>query len=256
MRYNSRNALLSLCFILVGISLIGCVAAQNATLSGQSGMDLALAYPGSVTSADGSSENVGAYPSEPVSSNPSEVMGAYPSEPVGAYPTQPTSIAPLPSEQPTAEAYFGTTTDTSAVNAAYYTEAPPEAQQNVLLSYDTQAAPPTAVYYGGTYVPWATFYPSFQRTPTPMLWILTRGGWSWHATCPLGSWTRELMYIPNTGALKIYELYPSGFTKFHNYGWVSRGYKYIWFYADTPGRHTTIFTISDKPSNWVAIDVF
>jgi hypothetical protein len=256
MRYNRRNVLLSLCFILVGISLIGCVAAQNTNQSGQSGMNPALAYPGSVNAVEGSSENVGAYPSEPVSLNPSEVMGDYSLAPVGAYPTQPTSIAPVPFEQPSGEAYLGTATDTGAVDAAYYTQAPSEAQQNVLLSYDVQAAPPNAVYYGGSYVPWATFYPSFQRTPAPMLWILTRAGWSWHATCPLGGWVREQMYIPSTGTLKIYELYPNGMTKYHNYGWVSRGYKYIWFYADTPGRHTTIFTISDRPSNWVAIDVF
>jgi hypothetical protein len=56
--------------------------------------------------------------------------------------------------------------------------------------------------------------------------------------------------------MKLYEFYPDGSIKLYSYGFATPGYKYIWFYADTPGRHVTLFTIFDKPSNYITIDVF
>lgn len=148
----------------------------------------------------------------------------------------------------------GVPTDSALSAAAYATTAPPVAQQNALLAYDVAASPPTAVYYGGSLVPWASFYPTFRGT-APMLWVLTSGGWNIYATCPLGGWARYLMYIPYSGSLKMYEIYPDSSVRFYNYGWTSRGYKYLWFIADTPGRHISFITLTDRPSNCVTIDV-
>jgi len=150
----------------------------------------------------------------------------------------------------------GVPTGSSAFAAAMYTTtAPPATQQNTLLTYDVAAYPPSAVYYAGSYVPWTSFYPKFKST-TPMFWVSTRAGWGVYATCPLGGWARYLMYVPYTGALKLYELYPDDTVRFYNYGWSARGYKYLWFIADTPGRHISFITVTDRPSNYVTIDVF
>jgi hypothetical protein len=90
----------------------------------------------------------------------------------------------------------------------------------------------------------------------PALWVASSVGWSWDATCPVGGWIQNLMYVPYTGTMKLYEFYPDGSIKLYSYGFTTPGYKYIWFYADTPGRHLTLFTIFDKPSNYITIDVF
>ncbi|MCJ7443788.1 MAG: hypothetical protein MUO26_04540 [Methanotrichaceae archaeon] len=152
-------------------------------------------------------------------------------------------------------AYPGTPDSGGAVMAMYTTTAPPSAQQNVLLPYNIQAQPPQAVYYMGSYVPWNSFYTMFPGNQ-PMLWVNTMMGWGAYAKCPLGGWLQDLMYVPYTGTLKVYELYPDGSTRWYNYGFTAPGYRYIWFYADTPGRHITIFTVSDKPSNYITIDVY
>jgi hypothetical protein len=171
-------------------------------------------------------------------------------ETYGAYPGGP--IPSVPSEQ-IAYAYPGGLGGSTAT-AIYSTNSPPAGQQNILLSYNVETAPPEAVYYGGTYVPWTTFYQTFPAS-SPVLWVPTSGGWSWYATCPLGCWIQNLMYIPATGPIKFYELYPDGSTRLEWSGLTESGYHYIWFYADTPGRHIAIFTIYDDPSNYITIDV-
>lgn len=143
----------------------------------------------------------------------------------------------------------------SLMEAAFYsTAAPPSSQQNVLLDFDVVASPPTSVYYGGKYIPYYEFSVGLSRT-TPSFWVLTRGGWSVYATCPLGGWARYLMYVPYTGNLKMYELYPDTTVRFYNYGWTTRGFKYLWFIGDMPGRHISFITLTDRPSNFVTIDV-
>lgn len=144
--------------------------------------------------------------------------------------------------------------DKMQYTAEYYQQPPPESQQGSLLSYDIRSSPPSTVYYGGTYIAWSSFSGAF-RGDSPLFWVLASGGWSWQAACPLGSWVRELIYVPKTGTLKVYEIYPSGITQASDLGWASAGYHSIWFNADVPGRHITIFTVSDNPSNAVVIDV-
>jgi hypothetical protein len=124
----------------------------------------------------------------------------------------------------------------------------------VLLNYDVLTAPPTAVYYSGTFMPWASFSQTFPAN-SPALWVASSAGWSWYATCPTGGWIQNLMYVPYTGTMKMYEFYPDGTIKLYSYGFNTPGYKYIWFYADTPGRHMSLFTLFDKPSNYITIDV-
>ena len=42
----------------------------------------------------------------------------------------------------------------------------------------------------------------------------------------------------------------------HDLGSVPPGYYYIWYYADTPGRHLSLFALSNSVSNAVTIDVY
>jgi len=175
-----------------------------------------------------------------------EAAGAFTDSSVAAF-----GAAGVPTDSVAAFAASGVPTDSMA---AFYTSvAPPSVQQNVPLAYDVVTSPPTAVYYGGSYVPWASI--SFGSLRTPQFWVLTRGGWGVYATCPFGGWAKYMMYVPYTGALKLYELYPDGTVKFYNYGWSTRGFKYLWFIADTPGRHISFITVTDRPSNYVTIDV-
>jgi len=159
------------------------------------------------------------------------------------------SIVPLGSAARTSN-----TVSSSTITATYTTQAPPVTQQKVLLNYDVKAAPPAAVYYSGTFMPWQSFSQAFPAN-SPALWVASSAGWSWAATCPTGGWIQNLMYVPYTGTMKLYEFYTDGSIKLYSYGFATPGYKYIWFYADTPGRHITLFTIYDKPSNYITIDV-
>ncbi len=245
MRSNLRRARLFLYLLCSGILLSGIVLADDQTTSSET----YGAYPGAPTNA----------PTPTPSSGQSGLAYAYPTAPT-AYPTQPSTANTMPAGQAamatgtgTAAAYPGAPSGTGAT-AVSYAQAPPVAQQNTLLPYNIQAIPPSAAYYGGTYVPWASFYQGFPAD-SPALWVATFAGWSWYANCPLGSWTQELVFVPATGTMKIYELYPDGTTRHYNYGWATPGYKYKWFFADTPGRHIDVVTISDSPSNYVVLDV-
>ena len=235
MKHNQCTALLFLYLLCLGIMLSGIVLADDQS---------------------GQTETYGAYPGAPVStSSPTPTPSVVTPAQVVITP------AASPSGQPTAftppvTAYPGpvTSTSTTAVTAIYTPQAPPVTQQNVVLSYNVQTTPPTAVYYSGTFMPWTSFYQVFPAS-SPALWVSSSAGWSWYATCPIGNWVQELMYIPYTGSMKIYELYPDGTTKDYSYGWVSPGYNYAWFNADTPGRHIEVVTVSGIPSNYITMDV-
>ena len=151
-------------------------------------------------------------------------------------------------------AYPGAPSSTGAVTAIYSTQAPPAGQQNVLLSFNVQAAPPSAVYYNETFMPWTSFYQIFPAK-SPALWIASSAGWSLYATCPVNNWVQELMYLPVTGTMRICDLYPDGTAKYFSYGFAAPGYKYRWFNASEPGRYITMLTIADIPSNYIIIDV-
>jgi hypothetical protein len=103
-------------------------------------------------------------------------------------------------------------------------------------------------------MPWTSFYQVFPAN-SPALWVSSSAGWSWYATCPVGSWVQVLMYVPVTGTMKLYDLYPDGTTKYYSYGFAAPGYKYRWFNANMPGRYITMLTIADIPSNYITIDV-
>ena len=73
---------------------------------------------------------------------------------------------------------------------------------------------------------------------------------------PLGSWARELLYVPTASPISMLEIYPSGYAMKHDLGPVSPGYYYIWYYADAPGRHRNLFVTNSGYSNAVIIDVY
>lgn len=112
----------------------------------------------------------------------------------------------------------------------------------------------SSFYYGGTYLPWSQFASAFQGS-SPAFWMLSSQGWTWYALVPLGGWVQELMYVPTRGQITAYEIYPSGMTQATSFGYATPGYQYMWFYADVPGRHVTIFTVDGVPSNAVTVDV-
>jgi len=143
--------------------------------------------------------------------------------------------------------------DTSSV-ARIAESAPPTSQQQVLNAYNLNAEQPSAVYYGGRSISWNTFSSSYLGS-APGFWLDTAGGWSWYAMLPLGGWMRELMYIPSSGPLRVYEIYPSGMTATYNLGTARSGFNYVWFNGDTTGRHISIFTVNGVASNAVIVDV-
>jgi hypothetical protein len=163
-----------------------------------------------------------------------------------------TSTGMLPTSAVVASS--ASTSSASTITALYSSQAPAASQQNSLLAYDIQTAPPSAVYYSGSYLPWTSFYQVFPAS-SPALWITSSAGWSWYAVAPLGGWVQELMYVPVTGTMKVYDLYPDGTTRYNSYGFVDQGYKYRWFYANSQGRFLTMLTVSDIPSNYITIDV-
>jgi hypothetical protein len=228
MKNNLQKALIFLC---LGIMLTGAVVAE---------WD---AYPGAPTSVPTPTT----LPQSTPTPSSTTAQSAGQTITTGAYQS---TITQIPASQSGATT---TTTLTSTVTAINY-QTPPVAQQNLLLTYNIQTAPPAVVYYSGYFVPWTSFYQVFPKN-SPALWISSQGGWSWYATCPLGSWLQELIYVPSTGTMKVYDLYPDGTTKFNSYGWATPGYKYRWFNAGAPGRYLTMVTISDNPSNFITIDV-
>lgn len=217
MIYRIQKGLLFLCIFCLGILLYGVVAAQN-------------------------DQTYGAYPAQPTPTSTTQIT--------------PTTTLPTPTAagNEVVGAYPGTMSSAGTTTALYYSQAPPVAQQNVLLTYNIQTAPPTAVYYSGQYLPWTSFYQVFPAN-SPALWVASSAGWSWYATCPVGSWVQVLMYVPVTGTMKLYDLYPDGTTKYYSYGFATPGYKYRWFNANMPGRYITMLTIADIPSNYITIDV-
>jgi len=220
LKNKNSKPLLVLSMLCIGLLLTGAVASE----------DTYDAYPGSPTLV----------PTPTPSSNTAIT------QPQTAYPTQPADTATASPVIPAGAS--------SGATALYYAQAPPIAQQNVLLTYNIQTAPPAAVYYSGSFMPWTSFYQVFSAT-SPALWVSSSAGWSWYATCPVGSWVQVLMYVPVTGTMKTYELYPDGNSRYNSYGFAMPGYKYRWFNANAPGRYITMLTIADIPSNYITIDV-
>ena len=249
MGYNLRKTLVILNILCLGFVLIGVVAAQGSDQSNQS--ETYGAYQGAPTPVVGqptqttmvSTPTQGLVTTVPTQSGSVTVQKSVTSVVTGKPVVQLGSVGRTSS-----------TVSSSTITAVYSTQAPPAVQQNVLVPYNVQTAPPTAVYFSGTYMPWASFNQVFPAS-SPALWVASSAGWSWYATCPVGGWVQDLMYVPYTGTMKLYEFYPDGTVKLYSYGFATPGYKYIWFYADTPGRHITLFTIFDKPSNYITIDV-
>ncbi|MFZ2472625.1 MAG: hypothetical protein WAW52_11885 [Methanothrix sp.] len=138
--------------------------------------------------------------------------------------------------------------------AAQTFQAPQATGQQEALIYNILANQPVAVFYAQAVQPWQTFVSIFPKN-MPMLWVNTQAGWQWYATCPLGGWAQEIMFIPQTASLGVYEVYPDRNTKYYDYGYATPGYHYIWFNGDMPGRHTLFITVDKIPSNAVAFDV-
>lgn len=138
--------------------------------------------------------------------------------------------------------------------AIYSDQAPSAADQGKLMSADLSATAPQYVYYNGDYLGWNQF--SAMYPDHPGLWVERAAGWSWYATLPLGGWTTELIYAPEMSPLTLYELYPEGYVMSYYLGQVNPGYYYVWFYADTPGRHRSVVGTNSGFSNMAVIDVY
>jgi len=135
------------------------------------------------------------------------------------------------------------------------TQTPTNTELLTLLPFDAEASQSTHVFFKGSYLGWNGFEVQYPRA-SPGLWIERSVSWSWYATMPLGSWARELLYVPTASPISIFEIYPSGYVMKHDLGSVPPGYYYIWYYADTPGRHLSLFALSNSVSNAVTIDVY
>jgi hypothetical protein len=146
-------------------------------------------------------------------------------------------------------------TQTGMTNsAAQVFQAPPSTDRQTVLAYNILQYQPVSVFYSQAMQPWMTFISIFPKN-MPMLWVNTQVGWQWYATCPLGGWAQMIMFVPQTGSLGLYEVYPDRTVKYYDYGYSTPGYHYIWFNGDTPGRHALFITVDRIPSNSVAFDV-
>lgn len=139
--------------------------------------------------------------------------------------------------------------------AVYSEQSPSVADQNKLLPSTVVASPPSSMYYNGNYLAWSDFIATFPGS-SPGLWIERAAGWSFYAVLPWGTWARNLIYVPQTSPVTLYESYPGGFVRGYNLGVVSPGYYYIWYYADSPGRHSSFMSTISGYSNAVIIDVY
>ena len=139
---------------------------------------------------------------------------------------------------------------------AFYTTHPPAATElKGLLPFNAKVSPSTYVFYKGTYLGWSGFNSKFPGT-LPGLWIERSVSWSWYVTMPLGGWAREILYVPVASPVSMYEIYPDGYTRKYDLGFVQPGDYYLWYYADTPGRHFNVLGVSSGYSNMVVIDVY
>jgi hypothetical protein len=142
----------------------------------------------------------------------------------------------------------------ASMTAEYSTQAPLSSQQMSLVSLDTSTSRPRSVYLRGDQMSWND-YAGISSQASPIFWAATSSGWTWSASLPLGSWSRQIIYVPMPGNLRIYETYPSGLTKTYDMGFAYPGYSSIWFYADVSGRHVSTFTVGGVPSNSITTDV-
>ncbi|MCX6677278.1 MAG: hypothetical protein NTU95_04950 [Methanothrix sp.] len=148
-----------------------------------------------------------------------------------------------------------TSTDSGTEMAVYTGQAPPTTDLKKLMPSAVLTSPPRYMYYNGDYLAWNDFTTTFPSNK-PSLWIERAVSWTLYATLPWGGWTRELIYVPQASPVTIYEIYPSGYVLGNNLGLVQPGYYYIWYYADAPGRHSSIFSTNSGYSNQVIIDVY
>ncbi|HWQ18947.1 MAG TPA: hypothetical protein VN455_04160 [Methanotrichaceae archaeon] len=137
--------------------------------------------------------------------------------------------------------------------ADYTTRSPRPAEQNAILSYDEEYAPPEYVYYKGVNTQWAAFDRSFAGNYL-LAWVKTQdNSWSVVARTPLGSWVQEVIYVPVSGDLTMSSISPGGLTDSKYYGRATPGYKYVWFYAGMPGTYGGIFSIGGVRSNQITL---
>ena len=153
----------------------------------------------------------------------------------------------------------GAPQETSAVGgteiAVYTEQAPPAADLKKLMPSAVLESPPRFMYYNGDYLAWNDFSTTFPSN-NPGLWIERAVSWTLYATMPRGGWTRELIYVPQASPVNMYEIYPGGFVLGYSLGLVQPGYYNIWYYADTSGRHRSLFSTNSGYSNAVIIDVY
>lgn len=139
--------------------------------------------------------------------------------------------------------------------AAYANEVPPMTDIGKALPIDMATNSPMYIFYDGNFLGWNDFSAAFPGSQ-PGLWIERAAGWSWYATLPLGGWTRELIYVPQPSLVALYEIYPEGFVREYNLGFSQPGYRYIWYYADSKGRHMNLLRTNSVYSNVVIVDVY
>jgi len=139
--------------------------------------------------------------------------------------------------------------------AVYSSLIPPSTDLMKLIPFDAQFNQPMYIYHRGGYMVWNGFNAIFQDS-VPGLWIEGSSGWSWYVTMPVGSWARELMFVPTSSPISVYEIYPGGFVLKYDLGYVQPGFYYVWYSADAPGRHTCLLSVGGQFSNRAVVDVY
>jgi len=86
------------------------------------------------------------------------------------------------------------------------------------------------------------------------LWILGASSWTGYAIVPEGAYLRLLAYSSGGGWADFYEITPANRMISRQYS-LYPGYSQLTFRADEVGRYVILFSVDDKMSNAVVVDV-
>ncbi|KQC16194.1 MAG: hypothetical protein WCY97_06410 [Methanothrix sp.] len=86
------------------------------------------------------------------------------------------------------------------------------------------------------------------------LWILGTRSWTGYAIVPIGAYLRLLAHTPGGGWADLYTITPNSRLVQRSYS-LYPGYSQLTFHAEEAGRYVILFSVDDRMSNAVIVDV-
>jgi hypothetical protein len=152
-------------------------------------------------------------------------------------------------------AVAATAAQTTQYSQYYRMEAGPAAQQ--AEQYSITGQQPSTLYVGGQQqmaIPYSQAQAYTTFTGGDALWIQGTSSWTQYAQVPQGSYLSLIATTSTGGNGYLYEIYPNNRLDKNSFYFYSP-YTRINFYADTIGQHVLLFTLNNRVSNGVIIDV-